>query len=701
MPSYSELIASLPTCITVTSHVPPGAVTRPAMPAPFVPPSLRRVDEAGPLGSPLLLISAPGAVGKSTLAAALASARDAWVWDLSKLQLGSNCFVGTIAEAFGASQLGPILMELGKGRMLFVLDAFDEAEVLSGWQRIETFVREVWSIVQGAPSTAVVLLARSETAALLHMLLHELAGSAPRHAALEVEYFDRNSAETFLDQTLLAVGTDAHRTHAKTFQGALDALFKAVAAGMGVDAEHIWESEQGRSFLGYAPVLQAVARYFAESSADFNKVAGELSEAGGSAAGLGMINALIERLLVREAAKLSDPLKRSLPEYSNWDGWSSLYGRDQQLRCILRHVRRQPLVSQAEIHALPAWLQKEFLAAVAAFVQNHPFVRDRRYAGPAFRDFVLGYGLRDRAAQPLAEAELGAAEFVPTVLLADFHVRASDAPVNARHFGYIYESAIASRAFSDTSRTTLVPVADHPGLHDLEIDKGAGELDGSAGRLVTRLLIEPGSPLTIRSRLRDAFMEVDGALALGVAKGEVELENVQVSAKELVINAQSVIARCYDQSAGVEITAEAYSQISPNLAVRKLGSGAFSATWPASDTYPWSVASSDPTKNSIVDLDSALFALGRIMSWFRRDRRRELARYWELIDNVAVGGHPVRQAMLRYLVQKSILYRKGNFYMVSSDAAANYAINFASIRQRPTPPKLQAFLTSFVADAGT
>lgn len=670
------------------------------MPSPFVPPSLRAVDDSGPLGSPFLLISAPGAVGKSTLAAALASAREAWVWDLSKLQLGSNSFVGTIAQVFGAGQLGQILMDLGQGRMLFVLDAFDEAEVLSGWQRIEAFVREVWTVVQGAPATAIVLLARSETATLLHMLLHELAGNTPKHAALEVEYFDRNSAEMFLDQTLIAAGTNAHRTHAVTFQSALDALFTAVAAGMGVDVEHIWVSEQGRSFLGYAPVLQAIARYLG-SSADFNRVAGELSEAGGTAAGLGMINELIERLLVREAPKLTEPLKRKLVEHSNWDGWSSLYGRDQQLRCILRYVRRQPLVSPAEIHALPAWLQKEFLEAVAGFVQNHPFVRDRQYTGPAFRDFALGYMLRDRAAQSLAEAELSAAEFVPTVLLAEFHLRASGEPVKARHFGYIYESAVASRSFSDTSRTTLIPILDNPGLHDLEIDKGTGELEGSAGRLVTRLLIEPGSPLVIRSRLRDAFMEVDGLLALGVTQGEVELENVQIRAKELVVNAQAVVARCYDQSGGVEITADTYSQPSLNLTIRKLGNGVFSATWPGSDTYPWSVANSDPTGNGTVDLESALFALGRIMSWFRRDRRRELARYWELIENVAVGGHPVRRAMLHYLMHKSILYRKSNFYMVSSDAAASYAINFASIRQRPTPPKLQAFLTSFVADAAS
>lgn len=700
MTTYAELVSSLPACPTLTAVAPHSAVAQPTMPSPFVPPELRLLGDAGPIGSPVLLVSAPGAVGKSTLAAALATERNAWVWDLSKLQLGSNSFVGTLAQVFGAAQLAAVLTDLAHGRMLVVLDAFDEAEVLSGWQRIETFVREVWSIVHDAPSTAVVLLARSETAALLHMLLLDLTSttqSAPKHAALEVEYFNRDAAKQFLDLAIADAGVDAHRTHFAPFANALDTLFSAVAVGMAVPPDQIWGTEQGRSFLGYAPVLQAIARFLA-SSTDFNKVAGELSAAGVSAAGLGVINDLIERLLARESVKVVNPLRQRNAAHAAWDGWNSLYDRDQQIRCILRYRLRQQPISTAEANKVPSWLQQDFLEAVGAFLQNHPFLRGRQYAGPAFRDFTLGYALRDSQVQGLAESELSSGQFVPTVLLADFHVRASQHPVRARHFGFVYESAIASRAFSEASRTTLVPVVDKPGLHDMEIDRGTGDGASSGEKFVTQLLVESGSPVVIRSRLRDAFMEIHGTLALGVSQGEVELENVQLSAREIMVNAQTIVARCYDKTSGVEITGNAYSQPGPDLQVCKLGSGLFSARWPGSEIYPWSVANSDPSRNAVVDFDAAVFALGRIMSWFRRDRRKELARYWELVENVAVGGHPVRQAMLAFLMQNNMLYRQGNFYIVNSDEAAKHAISFASIKQRPIPAKLRSFLEAFVAE---
>jgi hypothetical protein len=90
----------------------------------------------------VVILSAPGAVGKSTVAAQIASAARAFLWDLSKFQVGSRTFAGTILELYGFVSTG-VQKRLREGNFLFVLDALDEAEVRAGSQNFEAFIRDL------------------------------------------------------------------------------------------------------------------------------------------------------------------------------------------------------------------------------------------------------------------------------------------------------------------------------------------------------------------------------------------------------------------------------------------------------------------------------------------------------------------------------------------------------------------------------
>ena len=81
----------------------------------------------------VILLSAPGAVGKSTVASELARRTHATLWNLAQFQVGSNTFTGTLTRAFGAAS-GAVLTGLASGKSLVVLDAIDEAAVRAGSQ---------------------------------------------------------------------------------------------------------------------------------------------------------------------------------------------------------------------------------------------------------------------------------------------------------------------------------------------------------------------------------------------------------------------------------------------------------------------------------------------------------------------------------------------------------------------------------------
>jgi hypothetical protein len=177
-------------------------------------PPFTLISEPDAATSPFLIISAPGAVGKSALARHIGAIHGHFVWDLAKLKLGDNSFVGTIAQCFGPSKLPEVLQALVSGKECFVLDAFDEAEILSGWERVETFIEEIWSFVRQSPCLTIVLLARSETASTIALALEILADEKRPYLLLEIDYFDEANASQFVGKQVerLALETGNRRS---------------------------------------------------------------------------------------------------------------------------------------------------------------------------------------------------------------------------------------------------------------------------------------------------------------------------------------------------------------------------------------------------------------------------------------------------------------------------------------------------------
>lgn len=81
-----------------------GAVSAPSLA--FVPPDLVAEQPLQPGRTAVLLISAPGAVGKSSLAEELAARTGAPLWDLSRVNVGSGTLAGTVHEAYADKAVG-------------------------------------------------------------------------------------------------------------------------------------------------------------------------------------------------------------------------------------------------------------------------------------------------------------------------------------------------------------------------------------------------------------------------------------------------------------------------------------------------------------------------------------------------------------------------------------------------------------------
>ena len=115
----------------------------------FIHPKLKQIKKGE--NESLILISAPGAVGKTTFAKYATFVKKGYYIDLAKIKLGDNTFLGSLAKYFGTKKISEVLSYFEKGDITFFIDAFDEAEIISGWEGVENFVREIFTHCGNSP----------------------------------------------------------------------------------------------------------------------------------------------------------------------------------------------------------------------------------------------------------------------------------------------------------------------------------------------------------------------------------------------------------------------------------------------------------------------------------------------------------------------------------------------------------------------
>lgn len=693
----TEVLSALPVCVrpqlAVGHH---SSLSQPRPDPLYIAPPLQRFQARARVGTvPIVLIAAPGAVGKSALAKQLAADRATVLWDLSQIYLGDNSFSGTLVSALGPQVFGDTLVGLNKGKALIVFDAFDEAELRSGWPRVAQFVRDLWPYVQDAPTVAAVLLARSETATQLDQLLLELSGGNPKHDFLEIGYFDESEARRFV-QTQLAQrwNLDAHEKHAAAFGEALDSLFEALAASLGVSRDELWHTSAGRTFFGYAPVLQAIA-YFFSSVQNFHEAAQRFAAADTYKDSFDLLAGLISGLLEREQAKFVTPLEERLGHLDEQVDFSALYPPQEQLHRVIQYVVGEDEEALRPLDNVPAEAAAVYAEALTTFLPSHPFLRGREFAGPAFRDYTLAHVLTHPELWVLAEYLLEEAKQIPTPLFAGFYRRACEGAGEARFTGFVYESAVARFGLAAGTITTIVAPLEAADQHLFSIVADNPEAQGAEP---FDLALRTGSdnPIVFHHRLRNAIISTGGTLVLGSRDSSFELSATELQAGRLEIRASELVVRRYAADQHVAIQATDVTDEIHQVKIDAPDRNALSVNWPGAHQYPWAPYYRPNIFSEELNVGGAFLALRGILIWFRRDKREEFAKMREMIENVVVGRSAIRQDLLTFLLEKGILYISGHLFVLNEEAARSSGINWSGLRHTEPTPELRGLLNEFL-----
>lgn len=393
--TYEELTQYLPVC---TSSLRPDPSSRPGShishpadaPANFIPPNFSEEEGDSTLTAQVLLIAAPAAVGKSWLAQHLSASTANPLWDLSQFNVGSGFFTGTITDAYGPGGFSEISAGLRQGSMCLILDAADEALVRAGTGSFEAALENLAHLIGRDQNEhpSVVILGRQDTIQDSVASLNRLGVTSK---VWDVSFFDETQTRHFVRTK--SVSTPFRLVD--EIEPFMTTFFSQVQTALGATR---WEDSQ--SFLGYAPVLDALATFYKKEENPLKKL---------NALARDTSNKHVWDLLIEIISAVAG---RESEKFANIFGDGDIAKEAFARETYSERLQIEMLLSE-DPSAIPIpisddcnsdWLE-DLEQKVAGLFREHPFIGSGeatprgnpllRFANAAFRDYAIAYTLKD------------------------------------------------------------------------------------------------------------------------------------------------------------------------------------------------------------------------------------------------------------------------------------------------------------------
>ena len=620
------------------------------------------------LNSRFILISAPGATGKSAFGKYIAYKRAALYWNLAELSIGDGTFQGTLYKALGISKISSYAKKLHLGEATLVIDAFDEAEIISGRHNVETFLYEANDFLESSTVPSIVLLSRTETAQNIAVFFK--ANNIP-YTHYEIDYFPLNKAKEFV---LQSIQKKKKVTQATTI--CIDDYFDQIG-------RQITDTGTKNRFIGYAPVLEAIAAHISET----NNTAKLLSDLNENSNESMLIERIMKNLLDREQEKFLSAFKERIGNDIDKIGhYDKIYSADEQLVRVLNYILMgETNYGDYLVNDIPDFLVDEYKETIAMFLPQHPFIQNSfeeaqntliDFAGPAFRDFSLASIIlsenHETSAELYYQRESANSHF-PSQLFWDHYVSFCAGRIKSQHFLYLLQAYKSKATFQ--CQTYLDVSQDIDGTYaTFRIDNRGETIDA------TSLEVEIGPNGFVFDNISNTSIDVDSCVVIGqgsntsIADSTIDCTQLIINATTLTINSYascvtSIISRdsvVLPHHAPINITTNIQGELRvdiPNI-----------YDLPKLSRYKYCAHSSN-------DLNIYVFIhyLRKIFNSFRTHKKDMPARDAEKIDFVVIAGIKSKQDIFQYLIEKKIIFRSAHLYKIDLNNMSKYGISWGAL----------------------
>lgn len=651
----------------------------------FVSPTLTSVttdNRVSTLNPKFVLFSAPGATGKSTLAKYIAAKYNALYWDLPKTdKIGTGTFDGSILRAVSAPKYSGFIANLNTSKALLVVDAFDEAEIISGRKMLSTFIADISTHLTEYSTPSVFLFARTETAQYITSFCAE--NSIPiKH--YEIGFFQETAAKSFIAQSIVEKGNTPTPADLECINAYYDVVQRNITA------------VESQSFLGYAPVLQAISVHIKQ----YTNRAKLLSELSNQKDCTAVIMSIMGDLLSREQIEKVVPAfekrcKEVCPEFADWD---KVYSEEEQLVRLINYILFEDTAFSNYPIEMPPQLIVEYQALLDLFIPQHPFVRNAfvdvsaysqlDFTGPAFRDYTLARMLQEPAFAEYAKTyfeECNSQSYFPSQIFFDCYKALTNGVVVSEHLAYVFDSFKAKATALERPYLQCSEQVDDDGANYSYIavfgmltDKRAGKKDDVVMKLSVadkKLAFEQLSNVSIdASNLR---------VIIGRNNTETRITNSSIICATIEWATKTVSIESHAPEGCLLVSKSDMEGINPNFEIVSDGNLRVSAN-NINHFFRLLPYKYDFEDTSSIDCTKFIYALRCILSEFRTDKKDMLAKIADRIEHVIVGGSPVKRTSLDYLKSAGIIYASSHLYKVNEAIMQAKGLHFAALARMDT-----------------
>ncbi|MGR2856070.1 hypothetical protein FY046_08495 [Erwinia sp. 1181_3] len=606
-------------------------------------------------GAGIILISAPGAVGKSMMAKELCNKTGSIYLDLSVAStIAGNYVIGGLANK-------NILQEWDQGTVGLVIDSLDEARLRVTQTSFEDFLKDV-NNVSTRSNKPIIIFGRVGIIEETWLILkenHDL--NCP---VFDIEFFDDSEAIEFINKSLNKLAFDSEvsddykhlsislRDHKSVYNSSITEVVQAL--------KEISGSESTR-FFGYAPVLDAVSKVIG-AIRNPSKIAEEMKTILNGE----MLLNISRAILTREQGKLTSQLSEKFNDVK-----SELYTIDEQLERLACRIFGMSAI------ATPRCLSNDLISiyddAIGNMLPQHPFLdgTGRKSAGSVFEACILSHALLsdDENICIAANKYCLSGKITPNPFLFDFFVEASPKggclKIKSSQIGIIYDSVLSK--LKNTDDATLIVNDDE----DMTLNIEFVISEGDAFKEV-EFSSDGCDVISLGSKVGGVFINTDTSDVNFSVSEQLELISpISITCDELRINSDKIIIKSVkknEENTSVVFDAKNFECDKP-IAVPLVRNGAeLHVNWPSSDAFPWSAFSNKLTSSSSDErVEDALRVFRRIVMAFRSHSKGRLARLQDKVNHTRMLRDDDGRALLEKLIKDGVISSEGHMYYLDAN----------------------------------
>ena len=655
----------------------------------------------------IILISAVGATGKSTLARVLSYDKKIPLLDLGiHKPVGDNTLTGLLSKSFYSEDLSNLYQGIDNGSYGVIVDGIDEGRSKTTEKAFEAFLDDIVEICGNSSKTSFVLLGRTQILEDCWLYFSEKGVTT---GLIIISPFNIEQAYEYIDKYVGTISAN----YRNQYQEVRDNIINKLGAAFNDTSND--EDKEFLSFIGYPPVLDAVATLLKEEK-NYHKLSQGIQTNEVKNIEINLLCRIASYILQRERDEKVIPniinsLINKLSDNEKEDVLSSIYNSEEQFMrlisfCLNRPLRLNRISNKA--------INEKYEEQLCTFLHEHPFISKGKFRNAVFESIALATLMisNDPQCEQLILNYITLSKHKHSYhLIYLLNMIAPNGHVPIKYLQILIQSALEFRS----ANSSVELFVECPEVDDLfstvEVNKSAeirveillGKEREKSKIYIFNSNLESVNSICLGHTLSSTTISLPCELIFSGSQ-EIELiAPIQISAKQINLQAETLILKSQPNAPSNNnyVFIESENVIS---SLHQIETNGIDLSFIVSEinniAYP---VINHTERRPVLSFDDSIkekyIRLRRILMQFRSHSRGALAKYRDKINHERILRNSTGKAILDRLVLDNILTLRDNLYFLEMDQLTNYLdISWFNLRKGQTSEKLLKYLSKIQSD---